>query len=262
MKLGLVTYNLARDWDLSTLIDHCQKLRLAAVELRTTHAHGVEPSLSAKQREEVKKRFADSGIVLWGLGTTCEFHHDDLDVVEKNIETAKEFLQLAHDVGAKGIKVRPNHLPKKADEREKDRTLERIGRAVRKVGRAAASLNQEVWMEMHGSGTAHPPCMRRIMDVADLPNVGVAWNSNLRFDLKNGSVKPYFELMRDKILSVHINELINGYPYEELFTLLNASGYDRYTLIEAQPLQEGNAADAERFLRYYIKLWDALSQSG
>jgi len=260
MKLGLVTYNIARDWDLPTLIANCRKLGLAAVELRTTHAHGVEPTLPAARRAEVKKRFADAGIVLWGLGTSCEFHDPDPAIVEKNIETAKAFLQLAHDVGAKGIKVRPNRLPKDADEAEKQRTLERIGRAVRKVGQAAASLDLEVWVEMHGSGTAHPPCMRRIMDVADLPNVGVTWNSNLGFDLKDGSVKPYFELMRDKIYSVHINELINGYPYRELFTLLNTSGYDRYTLIEAQPLKTGDATDIERFLRYYIALWEAWSQ--
>src|SRR5262245_18219285 len=65
-KLGTVTYNIAKDWDLPTLLDVCKKTGLAACELRTTHKHGVEPTLSPDQRTEVKKRFADSGIVFWG----------------------------------------------------------------------------------------------------------------------------------------------------------------------------------------------------
>ena len=43
--LGLVTYNIAKDWDIPTLIANCQQTGFEAVELRTTHRHGVEPSL-------------------------------------------------------------------------------------------------------------------------------------------------------------------------------------------------------------------------
>ena len=46
MKLGLVTYNLAKDWDLDTIIARCAQHRFAGVEVRTTHAHGVEVSLA------------------------------------------------------------------------------------------------------------------------------------------------------------------------------------------------------------------------
>src|SRR5262249_30089176 len=74
IKLGTVTYNIAKDWDLPTLLDACKKTGLAAVECRTTHKHGVEPSLTPEQRADVKKRFADSGVVFWGCGSICEFH--------------------------------------------------------------------------------------------------------------------------------------------------------------------------------------------
>ena len=47
MKLGLVTYQWGKDWDLPTLIANCEKAGLQGVELRTQHAHGVETSLSA-----------------------------------------------------------------------------------------------------------------------------------------------------------------------------------------------------------------------
>ena len=47
------------------------------VELRTEHAHGVELSLNAEKRKEVKQRFADSGVTLWALGTTAHLSRDE-----------------------------------------------------------------------------------------------------------------------------------------------------------------------------------------
>src|SRR5262245_26222848 len=70
-RLGTVTYNIAATWDLPTLLRICRNVGLAAVELRTTHRHGVEPSLSRDQRREVRQRFADAGIEIWGCGTVC-----------------------------------------------------------------------------------------------------------------------------------------------------------------------------------------------
>ena len=54
--LGLVTYNLAVDWDIETIIKNCAKTGFEGVELRTTHKHGVEPPISSSRRAEVKKR--------------------------------------------------------------------------------------------------------------------------------------------------------------------------------------------------------------
>ena len=45
-KLGLVTYNVPKDWDLPTILKVCKEVGIAAVECRTTHKHGVEPSLT------------------------------------------------------------------------------------------------------------------------------------------------------------------------------------------------------------------------
>ena len=54
-KLGMVTYNLAKDWDIPTIIKNCEQTGFEAVELRTTHKHGVEPTISKAQRQEVNR---------------------------------------------------------------------------------------------------------------------------------------------------------------------------------------------------------------
>lgn len=253
-KLGLVTYNLARAWDIPTLIARCKATGFSAVELRTTHAHGVEPAINTARRKEVRQQFEDSGIVLWGLGTVCEFHSPDPSVVRANIETCKRFCELARDVGAKGVKVRPNGLPEGVPV---EKTLEQIGKALIECGRAGADNGVEIWVEVHGSGTQEPANMAKIMHYCGHPNVGITWNSNPT-DVKDGSVQASFDLLKSYIRSCHINELTSNYPWHDLFALLRGIGYDRYTLAEMPGLETTSVADTERFMRYYRSLWQEL----
>ena len=39
LKIGIVTYNIAKDWDLPTIIKNCTETKFDGVELRTGHAH-------------------------------------------------------------------------------------------------------------------------------------------------------------------------------------------------------------------------------
>jgi len=258
-RLGLVTYNVAATWDVPTLLKVCKTVGISPVELRTTHAHGVEPSLSKAQRAEVRKRFADAGVAIWGCGSTCDFHWPDSTKVQQQIELCKRFVELVADIGGKGVKVRPNDLPKGV---ETARTLEQIGKALIPCGKAAADAGVEIWVEVHGRGTAHPPYMKTIMEQCGHRSVGVTWNSNPT-DLKDGSVKEYFELLRPWILSCHINDLYRegkgAYPYRELFRLLREMGYDRATLIEVGRVWK-DADAATEFLRYYKALWRELAR--
>src|SRR2546425_6803052 len=105
MLLGAVTYNVLKDWDLETIIKNLEAAGYAAVELRTGHKHGVEPSLDAAGRERVKERFQRSKVRLLSFGTECEFHSPDPAMRARQVETGKQFVDLAHDVGAWGVKV-------------------------------------------------------------------------------------------------------------------------------------------------------------
>ncbi len=258
-QLGLVTYNLAESWDLATLLRVCKSVGISPVELRTTHKHGVEPSLSKEKRREVRKRFADAGVAIWGCGTTCEFQSPDAAVVKKNIETCKQFVDLVADLGGRGVKVRPNGLPKEV---AVEKTLEQIGKALIPCGQAAAAAGVEIWLEVHGGGTAHPPRIKTIVEHCAHRSVGLTWNCNSG-DVKNGSVAEYFNLLWPWIRSCHINELYKDaagvYPYRELFRLFRQRGYDRATLCEVGRSVPNDKA-GEEMLRYYKALWTELNR--
>lgn len=255
-KLGLVSYNVAAGWDLPTVIRICDAVGIAAFEARTTHKHGIEPSLSKDQRREVKARFADSELKFWGAGSVCEFHSPDAGVVKKNIEECKRFCGLVADLGGMGVKVRPNGVDKSMTV---DQACEQIGKALIECGKAAADAGVEITVEVHGRTTALPKNMRKIMDHCGHPSVGVTWNSNPT-DLVNGSIEEGFELLAKFIRSCHIVDLTHDksgkYPYRDLFSRFKKMGYDRYTMCEfgkSFPPEEG-----EKFLREYKAMWDEL----
>jgi sugar phosphate isomerase/epimerase len=255
MRLGLVTYLVAAEMSLEQAIEACRKHGYAGIELRTTHRHGVEPALSAEARREVRRRFEGAGVLLWGLGTTCEFHARDERELRRNVETARLFIDLAHDVGAVGIKVRPNGLHTQAGVPE-ERTLEQIGHAFRDVGAAGRDSGIEVWMEVHGAETSAPWRIRRILEVADHPNCAVCWNSNPTDLAPDGSIDAAFALLAPWVRSCHIGELTDrSYPYRRLFELLELHGYgDRLTLAEIP-----GSPDPDRLLAYYRVLWEELA---
>jgi len=235
MKFGLVTYLWGQDWDLPTVIANCQKSGVLGVELRTEHAHGVESSLDAAQRREVKKRFADSPVTLVGPGTNFAFHHTDQARLRRDIEGAKEYIKLSYDCGGSGIKVKPNDLPKGVPH---EKTTEQIGKSLNELGRFAAEYDQVVRLEVHGS-CSKLPTMKAIMDVAEHPNVGVCWNCNNQ-DLEGEGLEYNFNLVKDRFGdTVHVRELnLGDYPYQDLMNLFVKMDYKGWILLEARTKQK------------------------
>jgi sugar phosphate isomerase/epimerase len=250
LKLGTVTYNIAKDWDIPTIIKNLTDVGMDGVELRTTHKHGVEISLSPVHRAEVKKRFDDSPVKIGGLGTTCEYHSPDPAVVRKNIEETKEWVKLAKDIGAPGVKVRPNGMPKAVPE---EKTLEQIGKALRECGVAAANEGVKIQLEVHGAESSRLPRIRKMLDFGgNHPAVQVCWNSN-QTDLLDGGFEPAFNLVKKQIGQVHMRDLwVEEYPWRQLITSLVQMKFDGYCFAEIP-----ESADPVRVLRFYRALFRA-----
>lgn len=251
MKLGIVTYQIAAEWDVDTIIEKCSANGYVGAELRTTHKHGVEPSLSKEARTTVRKKFEDSSVKLVGLGSTFEYHSPDNAELKKNVEGTKEFVLLAKEIGAEGVKVRPNKFP---EEVSKEKTIEQIGVSLREVSAFASDYGIKIRLEVHGKDTCHPPYIKQMLDVAGHPNLYACWNSNMA-DLDNtGSIENHFNMLKDKIEICHINELCNEYPWKTLFSLLQQNKFNGYCLAEVA----GNP-EPDRFMRYYKALFDSLN---
>ncbi len=251
-RLGTITYNIAKDWDLDRILKSLEKLGYEGVELRTSHAHKIEVNLNKAEREAVRKRFEDSPVEIAGLGSAFEYQSDDPSVVKKNIEGTKEYVRLAHDIGAPGVKVRPNGIPK-GPGLIVEKTLEQIGKALHQVGEDAENFGVEIRLEVHGAVTAELPNIAKIIRYADHPNVYVCWNSNPTDLQPDGTIQRNFALVANKIREVHLHDLTDEkYPWRELFRLLKAIKYNGFTLAEIP-----ESPDPERVLTYFKALWQA-----
>ena len=231
MKFGLVTYLWGQDWDLPTLIKNCTASKVLGVELRTTHAHKVEPSLNAAQRTEVKKRFADSPVTMVGIGSNERYDNPNPAVVAKAVEATKAFIKLSHDVGGTGVKVKPDRFHKGV---EQEKTIEQIGKALNQLGEYADGWGQEIRLEVHGQ-CSQLPTIRKIMDVAQNKNVGVCWNSNNQ-DLEGKGIEHNFDLVKKRFgATAHVRELQDkAYPYEKLMELFVKMDYSGWVMLEAR----------------------------
>jgi len=232
IKLGLVTYLWAKDWDLPTLIANCEKTGYLGVELRCDHKHGVETKLSANERAEVKKRFADSPVDCLGYGANFEYHNPDQAILRKNIDQTKEYIKLCKDIGATGIKVKPNNLPKEVS---KEKTIAQIAASLNEVGQFAKDYGQLVRVEVHGELTQEIPNMKAIFEQVNEKNVKMCWNCNDQDLLPPGlefnfnSVKKWFGD------TVHVREFnVGEYPYQQLMNLFTSINYDGWILLEAR----------------------------
>lgn len=249
MQLGLVTYLWGKDWDVPTLIENCKKSKVLGVELRTEHAHGVDPGISDRRIKEVRKQFEDSPVELVGLGTNQDYHHVNQQQLRDSIERTKEWIKLSHDVGSSGVKVKPNAFPKEVS---KEKTIEQIGKSLNEVGKFAADYGQEIRVEVHGVETQELPNMKAIFDVADHPNVKVCWNCNAE-DLIGQGLEYNFNLVKDRFgKTVHVREMnLNDYPYQQLMNLLVGMNYDGWILLECRT----DPADKVQAMKEQRKVW-------
>ncbi len=251
MRFGLVTYLWGQDWDLPTLIANCEETGVYGVELRTTHAHGVEPSLSEAERVEVRKRFADSRVTCAGIGSNERYDNPDPAVVRKAIEASKEFIVLSHDIGSTGVKVKPDRF---YDDVPREQTIEQIGKALNELGQFAEGFGQQVRLEVHGQ-CAELPTIKSIMEIADHPSVAVCWNSNTT-DLKGEGLEANFRMVRDRFGdTLHVRALTSeDYPWQQLVDLLVETEYAGWVLLEAS----GTPEDRVAALREQRELFDQL----
>lgn len=240
MKLGLVTYLWAKDWDIPTIIKNCTTAGLYGVELREQHAHGVAIELSAIQRAEVKRKFTDSQVKLIGLGTNQQYDYVDPEQLKASIERTKEWLKLSVDVGGSGVKVKPNEFH---DEVPREKTIEQIGKALNELGKYALELGQQIRLEVHGNETSKLPYIKGMMDYVENDGTKVCWNSNAS-DLEGQGLEYNFNLVKDRFGDIaHIHELnTESYPYQQLINLFVKMDYKGWLLLECSSKPEDTVA--------------------
>lgn len=248
MKLSLLTYNLARGWDLTKLIEVARANGYAGIEFRADagHEHGVELARTASERRQIRDRLEDAYLEAVGIGTGCRYESPDPATRRAQIEQTKRFVELAAEVGSTRVRVFGNNLP---DGVRRDDCVAYVGESLRTLGEFSEPFGVDVLLEMHGQfnfwGFA-----KAAVELANHPRVAIVYNCD-RLDLVGGSVAATYSRVRSHIRHVHLHELTDGFPYPELFALLNADGYTGYLSSE---IEASDALSREQYFAGYAHL--------
>jgi sugar phosphate isomerase/epimerase len=251
ISFGLCTYMLGAEWDIPTIIKNLSDLKMGGVELRVDHAHKVSPMLKNDERAKVRAQFEDSGVELVGLGTNWKFDSPDKEELRTNLGEAKMWIQLSHDIGGSGVKVKPDRF---WPDVPREKTIEQIGKALNELGEYAAGFGQQIRLEVHGQ-CQELPTIKAIMDIATDPSVAICWNSN-KADLAGEGLEGNFNLVRKRWgQTCHIHELESpDYPHQELLNLLVKSKWEGWLLME----NASKPADRVAAMAHERKLFDEM----
>jgi sugar phosphate isomerase/epimerase len=230
MRFGFTSYQWGSDWDVPTMIANLIKAAVYSTELRTSahYAHGVELTLGAEQRREVKKRFVDSPVQLLGLALAERLDSPDPAQLNQQMENVKAYFKLSQDVGGKGVRVVPNDFH---PEIPHEKTIAQISQALNTLGRFGADYGQRIRLENHGAA-GDLVTLKKIMDGVDQKNVGIKLNGDpvdaADFAQRFAAVKPYLDD------TLHFHELgRTGFPYDLQCDLLIDAGWEGWWQLEA-----------------------------
>lgn len=253
LRFGLATYTWGKDWDIPTLITNCKAAGVYGVEPRTSskYAHGIELTLSAPERAEVKKRFADSPVHIVSIASGERMDWPDPEKLKAAIEAAKAHLQLSHDVGCNVVRVFPNQFHRDVPH---EKTIEQIARSLNELGAFAANVGQEVSFEAHGPA-GELPTMRAVMDRVSQRSVRVRLNCDPR-DAKGDGFVANFNLVKNLLSKViHLHDVCSPkYPYQTMVDLLVKANWEGWALAE----MDEKVPDRVKALTEQRLAWEAM----
>jgi sugar phosphate isomerase/epimerase len=265
MKWVLNTYQTAQEWEVERIIEVCLATGYAGIEFLQDYQqrHGLEADAPRERVLGAKEKMAAAGLIVSSLTSCCVFHAPEEAERRRNVDQVKRVIDQAVLIGCDHVRVLGDRLPE--EERSRAATLSNVAAALRELGEYARPKSVTVSIEAHGSFT-DPEYAVRVVREADLPNVGIVFNSQWRVGAESGwrlpagapSIAPLYDLIAPHITSIHTHAMeqpdVRGY-YQEFFGLLTRDGYRGYVSNECAY----RGPDPEKVLRLYTALFEAFT---
>ena len=165
-------------WPWEHILDQASSFGYAGIELRGIGGEmdlTRRPEFSGRRIGETRKQIADHGLIVTDLGASAQLHQRDPKAREEQLDEARRFVDLAHRLGARYIRVFPNGYLK---DEPHPVTLQRIGHTLAELGQFAQGSGVGILMESHGDLTdaASLVTVMRIAETA--PGTGLVWDTH------------------------------------------------------------------------------------
>jgi sugar phosphate isomerase/epimerase len=255
------------DWTFNQIVDFAAQHGYQGLELR-----GIQRQLdltkckefnTPENRQETLKLIKQKKLRIVNLGASANLHFAEGPEREKNLEGARQFIDLAQQLNCPYIRVFPDAFPKGQD---KNTTINLIAKGLSDLGNYAKDKNVVVLMETHG-GVVKTEDIEEIMRLASDTNVGLVWDvANMWLVTKEPPVEVYRKL-RKYIRHTHIKdaEIVEGkhrytligqgdVPIFQAIDSLYKGGYKGYYSFEWEKLWHPEIEEPEVALAHYSKV--------
>lgn len=241
MKLGVSTLGCP-DWTLDEILTRLPGYGYEGVELR-----GLGPDLdltrspalaTSRAIEETRRRFADAGLVICGVDTSCSFAGPDPAARERSLEEGRRALGLAAALGAPTVRVFGGSL---SDESARAEAVKRVASALAELGDYAAQTGAaRVVLETHDAFSTGMQAAEVLRQAAH-PYVRALWDLHHPYRQGEPPAETFAEL-GPYVEQTHVKDSKPGgtycllgegdIPVLEMLRLLKGGGYEGWINLE------------------------------
>jgi len=249
-------------WSLERILEATNDYGYDGVELRVQvdHAHGVDLDASREKRLAVKRMFADENKEICCIATSLTFSMADKGERQKNVETLKQYIDLAHDLASPNIRVFGGVM----SGGEAVGIVHYVAESLAQAGVVAREANVYVCLETHDS-FSHSAYVAETIRLTDCMHVAALWDVLHPFRHLERIEETYRKIGKhvrhvhahdaayaEDLLSIELTELGEGVvPHKEAMELLARDDFEGYLSVE---LMKG---DPEHILNQYSRQFRA-----
>lgn len=203
------------------------------------------PEFKNENIAATKKMMKDKKLQFVNLGSSATMHYKEANERQKQLDAAKQFIDLAHEIDCPYIRVFPNNFPKEQDRNE---TIDLIIDGLKTLSAYAKGSKVRVLMETHGD-VVWVADIVKIMQSAGGDNTGLIWDLANMWNVTKEKPADVYPQIKKYIHHTHIkdNTLIDDkisykllgkgvVPIFEGIDLLYKDGYKGYYSFEWEKL--------------------------
>jgi len=254
------------DWSFDEIVNVAAANKYDGIEFR-----GIKRELDLTKCEAFSsdanikaslQKLKEKNLKVVDLGSSAEMYHKDASELQKNINSAKQFIDLAGKLNCPNVRVFPKDAP---DEQTKEEIIASIVSALKELGDYASTKNVYVLMETHGK-IVYTADLLRIMQQTNHSRVGLVWDAYNMWSVTKEPPAQVYASLKNYIRHTHIKDakMINGKeeyvllgegisPIFEAIDLLARNNYTGYYSFEWEKLWHPEIADSAVAIADYPK---------
>ena len=240
MKLGVSTLGCP-DWTLDEILTRVPGYGYEGIELRGLGPDldlTKAPAFTASAIEGTVRRFADAGLAVCGVDTSCSFTDPDASARERALEEGRRAVDLAAALGAPTVRVFGGGI---ADEVGRPDAVKRVASALVELGEYAESVGTVlVVLETHDAFSTGAQAADVLRQAAH-PRVRALWDLHHPFRQGEAPAET-FDALGPYVEQAHVKDSKPGgtycllgegdIPILPMLRLLKSGGYDGWINLE------------------------------